>query len=152
MNMNATAIEFHRHAVEVPDAQVVGGKSADGDGTEGVADRIERAHAGEPVSQRAEYRDSKINVPQRLGRLGNPRGQARVLDRPGGFGPVELHAADAEHGQYGHRENDDAQAAEPLQLLAVVENRFGQLVEPRQYRCPGGGQPGHGFEDRVGEA
>jgi hypothetical protein len=69
---------------------------------------------------------------------------------PGRLGAVELHAADAEHRQYGHGDHDDADAAQPLQQLAVEQDRFGQIVEARQHRGAGGGEAGDGLEDRVG--
>jgi hypothetical protein len=52
-----------------------------------------------------------------------------VLHRPGRLGLVKRHAADAEDRQDRDREHDDAHAAEPLDLLAVVQDRLRQVVE-----------------------
>ncbi len=123
--------EHHRdhvdqRAVEITHAGVVGREAADRDGRKGVADRIEHAHAGQPVGQAAGNGQAQIDVPQRLGRLGDARRQLAVLHRAGRLGPVQLHATDAEHRQYRDRQHDDAHAAEPLQLLTVVEDRHRQ--------------------------
>ena len=59
--------------VEVAYGSVVGRKPADRHGREAVADRIETAHAGEPVGQRADGGESKIDGPERQRRFLDPR-------------------------------------------------------------------------------
>ena len=89
----------------------------------------------------AGYRQSKINIPERFGGLGNSRCQFRVLERTGRLGAIKLHAAHAEHGQHGHGQHDDAHPTEPLELLPVIKHRWkAQLIQARQYRGPRRGQ------------
>ena len=140
------------HAVEVADAGVMGGEAADGHGGEGVSDGVEGVHAGGPVGQCAQDGEGYVDEPQGACRLADARGQLAVLHGAGGFGAVELHATDAQHGQDGHRQHDDAHAAEPLQLLAVPQNGVGQVIQPGHDGGAGGGQAGEGFEDGVGDA
>ena len=130
---------------------IVRRESADGDRRERVAQGIEPAHAGQHVEDEADDREREIDVPERLGRLGDARRQLGVLDRAGRLRPVQLHAADAEHRQHGDGEDDDAHAAEPLQLLPVIENRPRQVVEAGQDRRAGRRQSRHGLEDRIGD-
>lgn len=117
-----------------------------------MADGIKGGHARQPIAQGAGDGQGQIDVPERLGGFGDARGQLVVLDRAWRFGAVELHAADTEHGQYGHRQHDDSHAAEPLQLLPVVTHGFGQAVQASHDGGAGGGQPGEGFEGGIGKA
>ena len=143
--------QFDGIAVEIADAGVVGREAADGYGGEGMPDGVKGGHARQPIGQGAGDGQPEVDIPQGLGGLGDARGELVVLDRPGGLGPVELHAADAEHGQDGHRQDDDAHAPQPLQLLAVVEDGGGQRVQTDDDRRPGGGQAGDGLEGGVGD-
>ena len=127
----------------------MGREAADRDSRKGMAQRIEPTHAGEPIAERAGNREGEIDVPKGFRSLGNTRRQLGILDRTGCFSAVQLHAADAQHGQHGDGENDNAHAAEPLQLLAIIKNGYRQVVEPGKNRRPGGREPGHGFEDRI---
>ena len=60
------------------------------------------------------------------------------LSGPGHLGLVELHAADAEHRQQRDGEHDDADTAEPLDLLAIEQDRRRHRVEPHEHRRAGG--------------
>jgi hypothetical protein len=61
-----------------------------------------------------------------------------------------LHTADSQHGQYRHRDHDDADAPHPLQQLAIDKDRSGQIVQPHNHRGTGSGQPRDGFEYGLG--
>ena len=50
------------------------------------------------------------------------------LNGAGDLSAKKLHAADAEHGQHGDGKDDDAHAAQPLELLAVQQDGSGQVV------------------------
>src|SRR5690606_13646230 len=80
--------EIDQGTVEKADTGVVGREASGGDGGKGVADGIEEAHAGRPICQGAEYRQTQINVPECLGGLGDARSQLVVLDGPGSLGAV----------------------------------------------------------------
>ena len=129
----------------------MGGETAGGHGAEAVGDGVEQGHTGEPVGRSACHGNEQVQVPQRLGGFGDARGQLGVLHRPRNLRFVQLHAPDAQHGQDRHRQHDNAHAAKPLQLLAVIENRFWQRIQTGKHRGAGGGQAGHGFKHRVGE-
>jgi len=124
-------------------------EAADGHGGEAVRYRVEEAHAGEPIGRCAQHGQAEVDVPQRLGSLGDSRRELVVLHRPGGLGSIKLHAADAEHGQDGDSEHDDPHAAEPLELLAVEEDCGRRRVEPRDHGSTRGGEARDGFEDGV---
>ena len=147
--------EHHRHpfdgrALEVPEARVVGREPSDRDRREAVRDGVEPVHARRPVADRAEDRQPEVDVPEGLGGLGDPGGEPLVLHWPGGLRPVELEPPDPEHRQDGDREHDDPHAAQPLEHLAVKEQRPGQRVDPGDDRRAGGGEPRNRFEHRVG--
>ena len=99
---------------EMRQAGVVGREATDGYGAEAVGDGVEAAHAGEPVSEGAEYGEADVNAPQGFGGLRDPRGYFASAGA-GDFAVVKLHSADAKVGQYRDREHDDAHAADPLQ-------------------------------------
>ena len=141
--------EVDGRAVEVAHAGIVGRESTDRHGGEGVADGIEQRHSCGPECQGTDSGDEQIDVPERLGRLGNARGHLVVLDWPRDLGTVELHAPDTEQRQYGDRQHDDPHASQPLQQLAIEQERLGQLIEPGQHGCSRGRQPGKGFEEGL---
>ena len=109
-------------AVPVRHGRIVGGEAAGGNSAETVANGIEHSHAGQPVGQRAGDGDGQVDVPQRLGGLGDARRQLGLLHRAGDFRLVQLHATNAQHRQDRHRQHDNAHAAQPLQLLAVEQH------------------------------
>ena len=117
-----------------------------------MGDGIERGHARQPVCEGTGDGQSQIDVPQRFGGLGDAGCEFGVLHRAGGFGAIELHASDAQHGQDRNRQDDDAHTPQPLQLRAIVEDSVRQAVQTEQHRGAGGGQAGYGLEYRVGEA
>ena len=127
----------------------MGGKPADGNGRKGVTDRIKGGHAGQPVGNRTECGQAQINAEQCLGGTGDPGGQFPVFGRTGAFRPIQLHTADAEHGQDRNRQHDNADAAQPLQLLSVQQQGARQLVESRDDGGTGGGQSRHGLKKRL---
>ncbi len=120
-----------------------------GDGGERMTHGVKHVHPGGPVTQGAGYREDQVDVPQGLGRLGDSRGEFGVLHGARGFRPVELHAADTQHGQYRHRQHDDAHAAQPLELLPVIPDRQGQVVDADDGSRAGGGQARHRLEHGV---
>ena len=130
----------------------MGGETANGDGGKTVGDGVEGLHAGQPVGEGAAHGEAHVDEPQGARGFGDARREFGVLHRARRFGAVELHATHAQHRQDRHRQHDDAHAAQPLQLLAVVQNTLGQGVQAHQYGGAGGGQPGHGFEHRLRHA
>ena len=142
---------FDQRTVVVADTGVVGREAANGDGREAVADGVEQIHAGGPVGQGTGDGQAGVDVPEHLGGFGDPRGELVFLQRARHLGAVQLHAAHAQHRQNGHRQYDDPHAAKPLQLLAVIQQRARQGIQPGDHRGPGGGQPGKGLEHRVGD-
>jgi isopentenyl phosphate kinase len=58
--------------------------------------------------------------------LPDSRRQLAVLHGTGHFGAIDLHPADSEHGQDGHREHDDSHAADPGEEMPP------QIDGPRQ--------------------
>ena len=93
----------------------------------------------------------RVHQPQRLGGLGDARRQLGVLHRAGRFGAVHLHAADAQQRQDGHRQHDDAHAAQPVQRVAPQVHGVRQRVEPADHGGAGGRESRHGLEVGVGE-
>ena len=135
---------------KIADAGVVRRIAARGHGGERVADRVEQRHPRGPVGQHTGRREQQVDEPQGLGGAGDARRELRVLHRPWSLGLEELHAADAEQRQQRDGEHHDADAAEPLDLLAVVEDRRRQVVQPDEHRGAGGRESGHRFEDGFG--
>ena len=116
-------------AVKIADTCIVCGKSADSHGCEAVANRIKQRHTAQPVSKRTGRRQCGINVPQHFcGFLDSGR-QLGIFDRPHYLGTIQLHAADGQHGQYCNGKNDDTETAQPLQQLAIKQNRPRHVVE-----------------------
>ena len=117
-----------------------------------VSNRVERGPCPSAQYERPHSRgEQQVEIPQRLGGLGDSRCELRVLHGPRRLGAVELHPADAEHRQDGDRQHDDPHAAEPLQQVTVEEHRLGEIVEPGDDRRPGGGEARDGLEHRIGE-
>ncbi len=146
--------ENHAHqidggTVEIAHTGIVGGKTADGDGGKSMADGIEQGHACQPVAQATGHGQPQIDIPQRLGRFGDARCELGVFHGTGCFRPVQLHAADTQHGQYSNGQHNDTHAPQPLELLTVVKDGTGQIVQPHDHRCAGGGQTGNGFEECI---
>ena len=67
------------------------------------------------------------------------------------FRTIHLHAADAEHRQHSDRKHDDAEAAQPLQELAVEQDCTRQRVQPGEHGRARGRQPRHRFKYRFGQ-
>ena len=64
-----------------------------------VTQGIEPTHPGKPVAQHAGDGEGEVDIPKRLGGLGDAGRELGVFYRAGCFGAVQLHAADTEHGQ-----------------------------------------------------
>ena len=92
----------------------MGGKAAGGHGAEAVTNGVEHAHAESPVKQGAGNGNKQVDEPQGLGGFRNAWGELCVFHGAGDFSLVELHAADAEHGQNGHGQYHYAHATQPL--------------------------------------
>ena len=116
-----------------------------------MADGVEPIHPGESQAADAGGRQSGIHGPQQLGGLADARGEFAVLHRTGHFGPVNLHAADAQHRQDGHGQHDDAHASQPAQEMTPQIDRAGQEFQAREHGAAGGGQARCGLEIRIGE-
>ncbi len=159
VHAEADAADQHEHdrdgldrgAVPVRKARVMGRITARRERAETMGERVERRHAGEPECDRTNHGENGINDADAFRRRRNPRRHAMVLERTRCLGLVELHTADPEHRQQRDREHDDADAAEPLNLLAVEQDRLGQMVEPRDDRGARRREPGGRLEQRVDE-
>ena len=119
---------------------------------EAMRDRVERAHAREPEGERAESGEQDVEAANVAGRASDPRRQALVLERSRRLGLVQLHAADTEHRQERDREHDHAEAAEPLDLLTIEQDRRRQSVEADEHARRRGRVARRGLEERVREA
>ncbi len=126
--------------IEMSDAGVIGREAAERERGKSVAHGIEPVHAGEPQAQDANRGQPGIHRPQQFGGLADARRELAVLHRARHFGAVNLHAADAEHGQDRHRQHDDAHAAQPAQEMAPQIDRARQQFKPRQHGAAGGRQ------------
>ncbi len=128
----------------------MGGEAAGPDRRVGMADGVEKAHARGPEGQGAGGGQGEIDQPEGTGGLGDAGRQLFVLGDPRGLRPVELHAADAQHGQNGDGQDHDAHAAQEIELLTVVLDGGWQLVDTTgDDRGARGGETGDGLEDRV---
>ncbi len=144
--------ELDQRAVEIGETGIMGREAAGGDGGEGMADGVEETHPGEPERQCAGAGQADIEHPQRTCRLRDPGRGFLVLGDPGGLRPIQLHPADAHERQDRDGEDDDAHSPEPLDLLAMIEDGRGEIVQPDDDRGAGGGESRDGLEDGVGEA
>jgi len=116
-----------------------------------MGESIKQRHAGRPEGRRANQRQADINGPQRLGRLGDSRGETALLDRTGSLGFRNLDPAHAQHGQDGNGQNDDPQTTDPLQLLPVPENRDWHVVQAGEHSGTRGCDAGGRFKNRIGQ-
>ncbi len=112
--------------------------------------RVEGAHPERKIAQHTSQRQPEVNH-------GNLR---RDLPRAGqdftkgvkGFGFEDLHTTDPQLGQEHHGDDDDTDAAQPLQNTAPDQQPLGQVFQSGQHRGPGGRQPRHRLKHRVGDA
>ncbi len=139
------------HGVEGPDTGVAGGEAAQTERREGVADGIEPAHPGQLEGQDAGDGDAQIHGPEDGRGVADAGGEFGVLDGSRDLGAQELHAADPQQGQDGHRQDDDPHAPQPVEGMAPEVDGWLRRIEPRHHRGPGGGEPGHGLEEGVRE-
>ena len=135
--------DCNSRTIKEPETAIVGGKPTDGDCRKRMGDCVKKGHPGHPVGQRTTDRQSQIDVPQGLCRLGDTRCQLGILHRPRRLGTVQLHSADTQHGHHRYRQDNDAHAAQPLELLAVVKNGGRQRIETGKHRRPGCRQARH---------
>jgi hypothetical protein len=63
--------------------------------------------------------------------------------------PIELHAADPQHRQDCHPENDQTHSSEPLQLLAIEKDGFRQLIQTSNHGGTRGRDSRDGLEQGV---
>jgi hypothetical protein len=160
MRIEADAADQHEHdrnrldrgAVEESEIRVVRRVAAGRQSAEAVRDRVERAHAREPERERAERGEQHVKSADVTRRARDARREPLVLERPRRLGLVQLHAADAEHRQQCDREHDHAEPAEPLDLLAVEEDRRDQAVEAYEHARGRGRVARRGLEECVREA
>ena len=78
------------------------------------------------------------------------RPRQHLFRRLESLGPEQLHAADPQHRQEGQREDDDADAAEPLQDRPPQQNAGRCIVQADDDGGPGRRNARHRFEERVG--
>ena len=140
---------FEHRVLKMADAGVMRRQPAQGNGGKAVADGVEGAHPGQPVRQKTRKIKPDVNQPQILGGLGDPGRQLLIFHRPRRRSPVKLHTADAQHRQQSHRQHDDSDPAQEMQLRPVVQNRLGHSLQPGERGRAGGGQAGNGLEHRI---
>ena len=87
----------HRLIDKISETGIVGGEAADGDGRKAVTYGIKEIHARQPVADDTEHGQTKIDIPERLGRLGDTRCQFAIFHRSRRLGTIELHTANTEH-------------------------------------------------------
>ena len=85
---------------------------------------IEETHAGCPVCECASDGEAQVDIPECLRRLRDSGCQFVVLYRPRRFSAIQLHSADAEHRENGDRQNNDPHATQPLEKLAIEQERL----------------------------
>jgi hypothetical protein len=144
--------ELDHGVVKGADAGIAGRKPPQPQGGEGMADGIEPRQAGLIEQHDAQHGDAEVHQPQGLRRVGDARGELGILHRAGRLGLVELHAANPQQGQHGHREHDDPHAAQPVELMPPQVDGGRRMVQIGHDRRARGGEAGHGFEEGVGEA
>ncbi len=134
------------------DTGVVGGKPAERQRGERVADRVEPVHPRELQRGNARGRDQEVDEPQRPGRLRDPGREFLVLHRAGCLGLVDLHATDPQQGEDRDHQDDDAHPAIPIERVTPEIDRRRQRVQADQHRGAGRAQTGHRLEEGVGES
>ena len=97
-------------------------------------------------------RGQYVGKPEFFGNLGDARRHFIFFVQTGYFGFEKLRAADAEHGQDGDCEDDDAHAAEPVEEVPPKVDGRCERVEVCDGGRAGGGQSGHGLKEGVGKA
>ena len=113
---------------------------------------IEHRHPGEAVGHGTGKGKGEIDDPQHACRFRDTGRDLFLLCHTRGLGPVQLHATDTQQRQDGDSQHDDAHAAEPLDLLPVIEDGRGQPVQSDDDRGTGRGESGDGFEYGIGNA
>jgi hypothetical protein len=115
----------------------------------GVCDGIEARQAERPQHDRRQAGQEDVNDRDAAGDL---RGARQHLVGVEGFDAKQLHAADLQDRQNGHRHDDDADAAEPLQDGPPQQNTRRRLVKADDHRGAGGRHARHGFEEGIRDA
>ncbi|MNE21763.1 hypothetical protein D3C80_1149380 [compost metagenome] len=117
-----------RRVGEVGHGLIRSGVSPGAQRRHGVVDRLEQRHAAHPVGEEAEHGEHQIDHHYVVG---HRLGAGRALVRPiRALGLEQLHAADVEVGQHGHRHHDEAHAPQPLQDGAPQQYAVGHAVQP----------------------
>ena len=137
---------FDRGTLVLRETGIVDRESTRGNSREAVRDGIEGRHTGKPVAQCAGDREKQVQAPQCLCRMLDSWTQFVTFSRSGRLGFHELHAADAEHRHQGNRCDDDADAAQPLDLLPVKQKRLWKIVKADDRRGACRRKSGSGFE------
>ena len=141
---------FDGHRIEGRDRGRSSGIAAGGDGGHGMGDGVEIAHPGDGQHDRPERRQAGIDDADAARQL---RGAGHdLVGAVIGFGAEQLHAADRQHRQDGHRHDDDADTAKPLQQRPPDKNAGGCQLDLLQHGRPGGRDSRYRFEDGVGQA
>ncbi|VTR71275.1 hypothetical protein DESC_920014 [Desulfosarcina cetonica] len=138
------------NAVKIGHGGILGGKAARGHGGEGVVQGIEERHAANHQQRRLGNGEQRVHLPENHGRVADARFEL-VRHRAGHLGLVELHAADAQKGQNGDGEHDDAHAPQPLNEAAPEQQPRALPLDVGQDRGSGGGEPGDRLEKGVHE-
>ena len=113
-----------------------------------MVDGLKEIHASYTKKGHLDKSQQEVNDPEPLGRLRNPRGQL-VGRYAGCFGHKELHATDAQKGQDGNGQHDDAHTTDPVCEAAPVKQAFRNGLNIRNDGGSGGGKSAHGFENGI---
>ncbi len=112
---------------------------------------IDPAHAAQVVAGNAGQRQTDVDAPEALGRLGDARRQLLILHRTRRFSAEYLPSSDSQHGKDGHGKDHHAHPSYPLQQCAPYVDGRRQAVEPDKHSRSGRGHGGRCLEIRVRE-
>ncbi len=112
------------------DADVLGGESACGDGSEGVADGIEKRHSAEIQKECLKKSQDDVDDTEDFRRAGDPGSElvAHGFDARN-FRVVEGLSADSEHGEDCQREHHDSHAADPVGEAPPEKDAVGKAFD-----------------------
>ena len=141
---------FDGNGIKRGDRGGAGGISAGGNRRHGMGDGVEIAHPGERQHDRPACCQAGIDKAYAAGKLRRTR--HHLVGGVKGFGSEKLHPADRQHRQNGHRHDDDADPAEPLQQRAPDQDAGRCHLDLLKDCRAGRRDAGHGFEHGVRKA
>ena len=139
---------LHRRRIEVPQTAGMVTESPRGDGREGVAERIERTHAGNGVSRRTQRADGAVDDgdPAEL----CPERRCRGTVRKAGDVAGQDQRRNVQRKRPG-QQSQRRKSPEPLRQRPPEEHGRRQRLELGQHAEVGGTEPGDRLEDGIGQ-